>query len=542
MRFFRIRLCLMLGLVLAQTAFLSAFISSAWAKKVSVQWKPIKGAVSYEIQIEKQGKTIAIKKSPDNEWSGDLNFGVYTYHIRAVDRVRRGGSWTAAHALVVMPKEPENISPKNGEKYAIYTSAGSAKLHWTMIEGVAKYRLIVTKDSEPFSNQIVEDTEIELQKLPPGKYEWQVAGVIEAKGRTPSSLENKKWETKLGEPTGFVFQREELSAPDPVFPTGTMRPTENGKINFKWKAVTGADAYELHLIPRADRSGKAVTGKEIKWVSRSTDSNVNVTSEGSYTWKVRALASVDSNNVAEAVGAESSADFKVDRNAEFWDGTGYVALSTMFAPYTYNVSSPNLNIRSSSLTSDATTLRLSGEYWFKPQWGVGLSAEDSFFQVDGQSFDRKDVEAVMKYRMNLTPGIYGWTLSPKAGLLSREYVLLTPNNGFSNSGLDESKFETFGPTVGFELRKQLSDKLSLGAKFAYYLPVSSGVQRDSASNRNLGLGVQALGWLNRHWGVGLGVYTENRSISHFTTSGSSPDTIYMDGTYIFGSIVYSFGR
>jgi hypothetical protein len=524
-------------LLLTQTLFLPA----AWAKKVSIQWKPIQGAVSYELQIEKQGKTVTVKKTTDNDWSGNLKFGVYSYQIRAIDRVDRAGNWSVAHALVVMPKEPENISPKNGEKYSIYTSSGSTKLSWSEVEGVQRYRVIVKKDSLPFSDQIVEGNEIELKKLSPGKYEWQVAGVIEAKGRTPASLENKKWETKLGDVSAFEFDHEDLNAPDLVFPTGTMAPTATGKIHFKWNAVTGANAYELQLVPTADKSGKPVTGKEVKWVVHTNETNAKIVSDGSYTWKVRALASVNSSGVAEAASAQSSANFVVDRNAEFWDGAGYISMSTMFAPYTYNVSSPNLNIRSSNLTSEATTLRLSGEYWYKPQWGVGLSAEDSFFQVNGQTFDRKDIEAVAKYRMNLTPGAYGWTLSPKAGVLTRQYVLLTPYNG-NATGLNETTFGTFGPTVGFDLRKQFSEKFSLGAKVAYYLPISSGIQRDGASNRNIGAGVQGLGWLSPHWGVGLGVYTENRSISHYTTSGSAPDTIYMDGTYFFASLVYSFGR
>ena len=130
------------------------FLSSAWAKKVSVQWKPIKGAVAYELQIEKQGKKVAVKKTTGNDWSGDLKFGVYSYQIRAIDRVHRAGSWSAPHALVVMPKEPENIAPREGERYSIYTPAGATKLHWSEVEGVQRYRVVIKKDSEPFSEQV----------------------------------------------------------------------------------------------------------------------------------------------------------------------------------------------------------------------------------------------------------------------------------------------------------------------------------------------------------------------------------------------------
>ena len=37
-------------------ALLMLTSSSAWAKKVTLAWKPIKGAVQYELVIEKEGK------------------------------------------------------------------------------------------------------------------------------------------------------------------------------------------------------------------------------------------------------------------------------------------------------------------------------------------------------------------------------------------------------------------------------------------------------------------------------------------------------
>ena len=67
----------------------------------------MKGASSYEISIERNGKSILVKKSASTQWNGELDNGVYAYQIRAYDRVNRAGAWSSVHALVVMPKSPD---------------------------------------------------------------------------------------------------------------------------------------------------------------------------------------------------------------------------------------------------------------------------------------------------------------------------------------------------------------------------------------------------------------------------------------------------
>jgi hypothetical protein len=268
---------------------------------------------------------------------------------------------------------------------------------------------------------------------------------------------------------------------------------------------------------------------------------VRVGRDGSYTWRVRALANVDpATQQPDAVGPESSADFKLDPNVGYYEGSGYVALSTMLAPYTYSIVSPSTT--NGSASSSALTFRLSGEYYFRPQWGVGAGAENTLFQINSQNYSRKGFELFLKYRMKWGQGNRAWAFSPKLGVEERDYFeIFRPSLNLSVVGVN-----ALGPSVGFDLRKQLGDKFSVGAKVAYFIPIallsSSTIEKTGdASYRNISVGLQGLYWLSKHWGAGAGGFYEKRSISYRLNGNSNAEQVYMDGFYFFGSVLYSFG-
>jgi hypothetical protein len=522
--------------------------SLAWAKKVSVEWKPIKGAVSYEIQIKRDGKVIAEKEADENSWSGDLDTGLYTYQIRAIDKVGRPGKWTKVHALVAMPKSAENIFPKSSENLTTYHRTHEVTFKWSASEAKidpkdARYRLVVKNETgETVIDEVVTGLKSEKKMLSPGKYSWQVIQVIEA--RNLASLEGKKWEGKASESSEFSVEKLPLTAPELIFPKGSLRPRENGKIQFRWDAVPGAEAYEVHFL-----SGDPKNEKDRKWITTKRSSTLPLASEGTYHWKVRALASLDSKQVAEEVGAESNAEFSLDRNAGFLEDKGRLSLSTIYTSYNYQADSPSRGVvNGPGVNSGATAINLAGEYWVKAQFGLGLSFLDTFFSINSMSLDQKDIELDLKYRTSFKSG---WSLFSHAGLLSRDYVILYPQYSYnpgSNSsyvsGTNHDGFNTIGPAVGVELKKQFTDNFSVSAKLNYYLPMGGGVLRGSESNRNFGVGIEATEWFSKRWAYGGGFYTQNRSVTRSSSnnSGTTIDTVSMDGQSFYGTLTYSFGR
>jgi hypothetical protein len=528
----------------------SALVRPAWAKKVSIAWSPIPGATQYEIQIERDGKTVSKKTLEDSSWSGDLKFGIYAYQIRAYDRVKRPGQWTEPSPLVVMPAPPAPSLPEDGKKVTLFSDEADAVLRWKATPGASKYRVALTRKGAPPEIHVVEGTELKLKTLVPGNYSWIVTAIVKSKGRVPASFGSKEWESKPSEESEFKIAREKLEAPVPSSPVGKLLPPSDGKLRFNWKKVDGAERYELQVFAKvpslAQLRGPASPPRAlVKLVVTDAFAVTDLAAEGQYVWKVRALANVDEKSQAQAQGPQSTAEFKLDKNASFLDGSGYVAFSTMIAPYNYQLISPAAGINATA-SSSSITGRMSGEYWFKPQWGVGSAFELTNFTIGNQGFLRKGFEIVGKYRINFGEGKFNWSLSPKLGFEERDYVEVLPQ-GFAAGS---QSMEAFGAQIGLDLRKQFSERFSLGVKLAYFKPVAfygSGITglTSDASNRNISLGAQCLYWLNSHWGLGAGAYLEHRSIS-FTVQGApagvGPEQLFMDGSFFFGSVIYSFGR
>ena len=514
---------------------------SAHARKVEVEWKEIKGAVQYQIQIQKNGKVVSDKTSDDHAWAGKLDFGLYSYQIRAYDKAKRPGVWSTAKALVVMPAPPVLSLPEDGKKIRFYTADGKTRLQWQPVAGVDRYAVKVSNGGKVVHDEVVTGTQLDLKNLNEGSYSWQVVTIVEAKGRTPSSLEGRKWESKPSDRNDFVMVHEKLATPEVIYPIGKVRPPEDNKLQFKWSAVEGAQRYEVRLV---EKSVKGRNPAEFKLTEVTLSSNTNtlvakVTGEGSYSWEVRALAAINESNVAEAMSTKSSAEFILNRNADFFEGAGYLAFSTMVAPYSYHVSGGVAQLpQSDTGGSVGATFKLSGEYYPLPQVGFGAAVSNAAFTIDDQTFNRVDLEASVKYRVNVTNDKYAWFFSSNLGFLSRDYDYIPITSG-------PATFTTIGPVLGFDLRKQLSEKFSLGSKFAYYFPVASSdgtvLHGDPNSNRNVSLGIQGLYWLSHRWGLAAGAFLEERSIAE-APNGAPKEVINQDGTYFYGSVIWSFGR
>jgi hypothetical protein len=536
------RLLSLAGLLLAAAGLLAP--APAWAKKkVSIEWKAIKGAVAYEIQFNRGEQVLDRQMLKAPAWSGELPFGFLSYQIRAYDRVKRPGVWSPPLALVVMPKPPELKEPADGRKYQFYGRAQGVKLAWAAVDGANRYKVRLTRDKDTVVYEdLVAQTSLELPKLPPGDYEWQVTAVFEP-GRGIASLEGKRWESKPSDPADFTLEREELEAPTPLSPKGTLVPPKSGRLPFSWKAVEGAEAYAVTVreIPKEGDSGPRP--REIQLIAKGTALVAELAKEGQYSWQVRALAALSPENVPEAESPRSSAEFKLDRNAEFTDGAGYVALSTMLAPYSYQ-SSVNGGAETSSATAVSATVRASGEYWVRPQFGIAAGYDRTLMLVQLSTFYRTEMELLGRYRGVLKGA---WFISPKAGLTYRDYLLIRardPRN--PDVGAYGETFSVLGPTVGLDIRRQFTPGFSMGLKTAYFMPLASstagGVKLSGASLRNLTLGIQGMWWMGGAWGFGAGLFAEQRSLAYASPSRVQADEINMDAIYFFGSLVYSFGR
>ncbi|MCM2324011.1 MAG: hypothetical protein NDJ90_12195 [Oligoflexia bacterium] len=527
--------------------------ASALGKSVRVEWKEIQGAVQYELEVmDGSGKIAAKVNSEKPAWKGDLTAGLYTYRLRGHDWMKRPGKWSLPKPLVVMPPAPELDSPKSGEAFRTFGNFGTVILKWKPVAGIRRFKVEVkSRKSVVFASRVIGDTLV-LPKLAPGAYEWSVAPVMEAEaGRAPASLAGRAWDGAAESRFNFEIERQKLQAPVALSPKGMVRPPQQGRQLFEWKPVDGATSYRVQVFRVFGiNRGLAPVGPPLTIDAKESSLAVRIPGEGLYRWKVAALAKPDVVGEPIAVSREALSDFEVNRNAVFLQGTGYVAGSLMVAPYTYQAISP-LAGRQFSAEASALVVRGSGEYWLRSKVGVAAAVENTAFRIDARSYNRAAFEFHGKLRLQIDDRRNGWFFAPKAGVELRDYLhLIWFGTGTTTAMLESkaTKYRTLGPSLGFDLRKEFSDSWSLGGKFLYFLPLGiyggeSGTRlTPDASLRNFSFGLQGLYWIQKEWSLAVGFFLDKRSISFQAPRATKPEMLYMDGSYFFGSVIYSFGR
>ncbi len=515
---------------------------NVFAKTVSVEWKEIKGAERYEISIEQEDKVIEKKISKELKWSGELPTGAYTYKLRSIDKLKRAGPWSKPLSLAVMPEAVKPIQPLNGAKTTLYHSKSKITLKWEPIDGVEKYFVEIRRAGNLIESTMVTGTRYDVSGLHVDEYSWSIAPVLAHKGRAPATQKN--WKGKLQSVGSFSVQTGTLAVPEILYPKGKTFPPEDNKQKLVWREIEGAEMYEVLIAPNTmSIKGRDIASspKVVRLRSNENALTVKLPKEGSFRWSVRALANIDENKNADAVGPVSETAFQYDKNAVFRNNAGYVAISAILAPYSYKVVSPKSGIQA-TFNSAMITARASGEYWYGLQTGVSAAVEMTQIQVMGKSYSHNNLELHWKYRLNFSDTKYGWYFNPKAGLELRQYQELRP---VSRTEIEMLKLSAVGPSIGADIRKQFTDSFSLGIRTAYFLPLllsGADVNKPStdASLRNLSIGAQMFYWLTGHWGMGAGAIWDLRSISYQPGGQSKAQEVYMDGTYFFGSLLYSF--
>lgn len=526
------------GLLYSSLALVAGRTPEALAKEVELSWKSVKHSVRYEIQIEQSDELILKKQLQSNSWKGDLPYGIYAYQIRAWDETERPGQWSEPRPLVVMGDPAIPLQPFEERKKLFYKPTTQSILRWEAVPGATAYKVEVKSGEETIYYDLVKNTELRLESLREGRYVWTVTAVVEAQvDRAPASFLGRRWEGLPCEQAEFTLRHESLPAPTPLFPLSTFKPPKDGLIQLKWSPVPGAEAYEV-ILSRQLKGGTLanpviLSSKPI--ITKDNFQNFKVSKEGQYTWQVRAIASISTPKDPDSLGIKSVSEFVLDRNAIYAPHSGYVAFRALYAPYTYQVSGPQTGGNPLHTASASSTTGLSGEYWPTRLWGVGASFNDRFFSLAGMNFSDPEFQFLAKYRMALNSAENPWAFFPEAGIEARQYSFVVPS--FTGKGiLNSQSWMSLGPVVGFDLRKQLRSHLSLGAKILYYLPALGG----QATN-NLSAGLQGFYWINEHWAAGAGLFAEGRSLKK-TDSSLNVEQVQMNGSYFYGSLIWSFTK
>ena len=84
----------------------------SFSKEVTLKWKPIKFADSYQVVVRANDK-IVLSQTVDSKittWKKELEPGNYECQIRALDLEQRPGDWSPSQKFVIEPSLAEKTS------------------------------------------------------------------------------------------------------------------------------------------------------------------------------------------------------------------------------------------------------------------------------------------------------------------------------------------------------------------------------------------------------------------------------------------------
>ena len=537
-----------------------------------IQWEHLKTVTQYQVEISDSTdftKPVYQKTTEGSflEWPDSLRPAkdrqVY-YRIRGQVTAEDWTDWSQAAKVdlrvqVAELDKPAGVSPRGGQEMEVDPGkVEPLEFQWSAVDGADGYEIQIS-NAKSFTSLLEEsksrDPVFHMKHPSMGKTFWRI--------RARNTFVQSEWAgpyafTRVPSPESIV-----LPAPVLIGPLGNVFQRDDDELDLRWEAVEGAKQYEVTVVRNPDTGTRLPAGatepqQAVRYRVDSTRATIQIPRDGRYTWQVRASAGVKpigaqqlpvefvnnggrmlaSIEKSDEKSAGSKAQFNLIRSPLDSKRPGYIALSSMLAPYEYRFSS-DIQGGTASANSSALTFSLSSEYWMKPRWGVGAQWDSTSFNIGAQTFVRSSFQVVGKHRLPIDAE-HGWHLAPFAGIEGRQYFQITP--------AAFTQFWTYGMNAGFDLRKTLSESFSMNLKMQYFYPLmlsglASGSSLSSvASNRNLSAGLQGYYWLRPQIGIGVGAFLDWRSISYKTSGSSGSEKIYSDGSYFYTSLMYRFGQ
>lgn len=218
-------------------------------RMTNIEWEPIEGAVSYELQLtpfdkeQKLRETLKfIEKKP--VWKGELKPGKYQMKIRSRDRRGVPGEWSNSEEFYVKLYSPILKLPlQNQDLKSDEENESEVLFEWKKLRDASKYIVFIEDEGQTFKKQFETDkNQIKISLPVARRYFWYVKGIDQLGYEGEAEKEAFKF-TLFGKKIETPF----ISVPETIY----VR-------NLQWKNVRYADFYKINLYRR---------DKGRKWIS-----------------------------------------------------------------------------------------------------------------------------------------------------------------------------------------------------------------------------------------------------------------------------------
>ena len=282
---------------------------------VVVSWKEVPDAEYYTVKIcDSKGNLIKQKESVRETMAQFvLDGGTYTCFVQAIATPTRISAVNERTFSVRSPSSVLAQSPSDGTRIAGLTALRNPVI-FSWIPGKDKangYKFILSKLQKDGSYKVVNTIDttkntLSLNRLTEGTYSWKIA----ASTMTGIPLDSKTRHFVIETTPGLASPV--LTAPGRNFVIDGAYLKKNRAIEFAWKEVTGATAYNfvLYKLDSAGRRKLIYSEKNTK-ASNVRIKDLSIFDVGNFEWAVTPY-SYAKDGYLEQKGSASVGVFKID--------------------------------------------------------------------------------------------------------------------------------------------------------------------------------------------------------------------------------------
>jgi hypothetical protein len=442
-----------------------------YKRKVDIEWEPIEGAKSYDLELQKidanKGDKPLQIRSESALWTGPLIPGTYNMRVRAKDRRNVPGTWSAWQEFVV-GLDPVQLKypPNQAILETNQNEATNIEFKWSNVGGAENYSFeLLSEDGKTKTSQVVNDSSVKLKLPVCSNYTWKVKAI--GKG-----LESATQATSQFTLLGKKIQNPRIQKPDNAFVReirwSNPEYTDNFAISLNrfnsrtksWEKVEGSSEWKHNRIP-IDPSwpgGKYRLAMKAKGKLRPSSD------------KIQLEFPVKDGDRSPTAEESATVRQSIDRLSGWYGIASYLVTIMDFKGSNYDQNS------TATFNGIGGTGRVGAGYLSSSSpWGFVGVTDLSGITLEGSgnyTFASTELNAI--YRK--TVGDRG-ELRHQVGVFYKELIELIADNRAGHSGeLKETNLLKYaGPHYGIEYWYAMSSRLGLQAN-AHLYPALSKVQ------------------------------------------------------------------
>lgn len=255
--------------------FLAALLAadSANASSVVLRWKPVDGAVFYDLEVatdpDFKDVVLALRLNTNGYRWEALPDRVHYFRARGLDEKEQAGPWSEPKEIAAVFVPPALTRPKKGQVFVTGGEPERVEFHFELLPLYASYHLEIAED-ERFTTRIFDETSpaspIIFTAKALGFYRYRFSA------RTADGKETK--------PSEGAFQVI-IAAPEPLLADGVV-VVSGSEVPLAWTKVKGASGYRVQVSSSSGQFKPDLLNER----SQKTELAFRTTAPGVYSWRV----------------------------------------------------------------------------------------------------------------------------------------------------------------------------------------------------------------------------------------------------------------